>query len=117
MNETLDFIQGLVKRIIGLDPAMLIVVFSIALGYVLKWLPNFPNDKIPYVCLGLPTVLYPMLVWTSFEVKKVTGDVILAFIFACVAWGAHKFVLKRLIDDKLFPSSNDGKEEIQAPHT
>lgn len=112
MNEPTQFIEGLIKRIIALDPAMLVFVFCIALGYILKSLPKFPNERIPYVCMGLPPVFYPLMVWNGFDVRKIASDIALAIIFAALAWGAHKLVLKRLVDAKVFPPD---EPETNAP--
>ncbi len=108
MNDYFDFIEQLIKRILTLDPAMLIFVFCIALGYILKSLPKFPNEKIPYVCMGLPPLVYPLMVWSGWDVKKVTSDVVTAVVFSGLAWAAHRFIFKKLIDSKVFPA--DGPE-------
>lgn len=114
MSDYLDFVEQLVKRVLSLDPAMLIFVFCLALGYGLKSLPKFPNDKIPYVCMGIPPLVYPLMVWSGWEVRKVTSDVVTAVVFSSLAWGAHRFILKKLIDNKVFPAeSPEGAPETK----
>jgi hypothetical protein len=57
-------------------------------------------------------ILYPLMVWNGFDVRKIASDIVLAIIFAALAWGAHKLVLKRLVDAKVFPPD---EPETNAP--
>ncbi len=117
MEDAFKFISGLIQRIVGLDPAMLVFVFCIAVGYVLKSIEGFPNRHIPKVVMGVPPILYPLMVWNGFDVRKIASDIALAIIFAALAWGSHNWMLRKLVDAKLFPPDSPEGDETKPTNT
>lgn len=102
LNEALQFIAELATRILSLDPANLIIVGSVALGYVLRIVRFFPNRHIPSACLVFTLVMYPLISHTPGQpARKYAIDLILAIIFWLAGWMTHRILL-RPIERKIF---------------
>lgn len=108
MKEALDFVQQLIDRIGTLETNKLIALGSLALGYVLRHIPKFPNDRIPpATCLFL-VVAYPVASQVPGQaVSKYVVDVTMAIILWAVTWGFYEWILKPL--EKKFLGGGDGK--------
>jgi hypothetical protein len=107
MNDFFSFLEELVGRILKLDPANLIIVGGIALGYVLRIIKKFPNDYIPLTCFLFTFFLYPLISFVPLQpVRKYAIDGTLAIIFWLSGWIAHRMIL-RPIEKKLFKNGID----------
>lgn len=93
------------------------MLFSIALGYVLKSAEVFPNKRIPLVVVPLTAVMYALM--------QLSEDIIaakphaflylllnfpLGFVYGFLAWIAHAQLLRRFVDPKLF--NDDGSTKF-----
>lgn len=98
----MDYLNDLLKVITGLGPEAKTGAVMIALGYVCRILPKFPNKLIPYVCiLGAP-FLYPVLTNAGRVSPEVKNPIVLmvtnGFLIGTVAWALHDKLLARIED-------------------
>jgi len=99
-----DYLDDLMKSLTTLGPEALTVCVMIALGYVLRLVPKFPNAWIPVACiLGAPCI-YPFLTSpgrVSPDVQHPIVRIILTgFLIGFLAWILHDKVLAH-IEDKV----------------
>ena len=100
----MDFIGDLFSQLTALGPEMLVALIVIVLGYVLRWIPQFPNRLIPIACIVLGAVLYPLLA----PLPKpdaglrhpMTRLALIGVLIGFLAWVGHNKFLKPL-EDKL----------------
>ena len=122
MEEFFKYLDLIVAKLLTLDSPKLVVVMAIALGYILKLIQTFPNRLIPLACCSVTVLFYPLMVWTGWDVRKVTTDVAVAIILFLISWGLHRFILRPLIDKRIFdeqdaddkaPNSNNNDQPKQ----
>lgn len=102
LETWLEQAQDALNKLYGLPHGVLVLIWCIVFGYVLKMLPKkwFPNDGIPIgvilggaiinLVLGSPKIdSLPINVW---RVKLLIVGMIIGF----VAWMIHKTVIKKI---------------------
>lgn len=89
------------------------MLFSIALGYVLKVSEFFPNKRIPIIIVPLTAILFALIELSAdkIAVKPFAGyyvlfNFMLGFIYGALAWLLHAQILRRFVDPKFF--NDDG---------
>ena len=96
----MDYLEDILKVITNLGPEALTVAVMIALGYVLRILPAFPNKLIPYVCIFGAPFIYPFLTNPGRVAPDVQHPivrcVITGFLLGAVAWFSHNKVLAHI---------------------
>ena len=93
------------------------MLFSIALGYVLKMAQFFPNRFIPVAVIPLTALLYAGLQICAdlLDNKPSPGlyflfNFMLGFVYGFVAWVFHAQILKRFLDPRIF--NDDGSTKF-----
>lgn len=104
INQILTFVTDTLGKLYGLPGAVLCLIASIGLGWVLKGFKRFPNDAIPAVVVLSACVLnmvladprsdtLPLRLWVA---KNFT----VGLIIGVVAWQLHHRWLRK-IEDKI----------------
>lgn len=98
----MDYLDDLLKSLLTLGPEMLTCLAMIALGYLLRVVPSFPNKWIPMVCiLGAP-ILYPLLISDGQIAPTVKNPIVLkvliGFLLGVLSWFGHDKVLSKVED-------------------
>lgn len=105
---------------------VIVALFAIALGYILKTAAFFPNNRIPLVVVLFTAVLFPLVQFCA-KLQSLTGGVgdallktsawlsiplnlLIGVIIGFTAWLFHNQILKRWIDPKLF--NDDGSTKF-----
>ena len=90
---------------------ILVGLFAIVLGYLLKTLPKFDNNYIPLVVVLASTIGFMVLSPACPPEIKVriwqARNLIIGFIIGFAAWTFHAQILRRWVDPKIFP--DDGR--------
>jgi hypothetical protein len=91
----------------GAPIGVVVWVFAIVLGYILKIAEFYPNKRIPIAIVGFTSVVFPVLQVCSDAINKtehafarIPFYVITGFIVGGAAWGTHRLVLQH-IEDKI----------------
>ena len=105
----MDTLLKINDQLMNAPAGVLVALFAIALGYILKGADFFPNSRIPLVVVLVCAVVFPALLYSSdHQGSNVLRNIIVGFIIGFVAWTLHARILSRWLDPKLFPSqSND----------
>lgn len=97
-------------QLAGAPSGVLLVLFAIALGYLLKIVSAFPNKFIPLVVVVFCTIGFMVVAPArpaELELRIYLGrNFLIGFIIGFVAWTFHAQILKRWVDPRLF---NDTK--------
>ena len=103
VETTLEQASQILNQLYGLPAGLLIVALCIAVGYVLKLIPRFPNGAIPLVVILVAPVLLPVIAdyqndvpWRVWFVR----NIVVGLIIGVVAWTIHNQVLSKL-EEKL----------------
>lgn len=92
---------------------MLLFFGLIGLGYIWKFIPIFPNKRIPLANLLTAIVIYPFIAKSDLAetysmrspfIGALVRDEIVAICVFTVSWLVHRIILKRWID-KYIPQS------------
>lgn len=100
------------EQLWGAPSGVLVVLFAVALGYLLKTLPGVNNRYIPLTVVAFCTVAF-MLVAPPRAADMVVRiylvrNFLIGFILGFLAWAFHAQILKRWVDPKIFkPSDNN----------
>jgi len=94
---------------IQLKAALLVVVAVVIIGYLLKLIPKWNNDNIPWVVIPSSILLYGILCVppaSSFDtvsdsLRYLVTTAILGALVGLIAWGLHARILKRILDAKI----------------
>jgi hypothetical protein len=102
----LKIFTDVLTQIFASEPEIFLCVALIALGYMLKTIPAFPNRFIPMVNIVVGMIVYPMIVNTKGQASytmryPIVRDIIGGLIIACAAHYVHALVLKRWLDKHL----------------
>lgn len=96
---------------------VLAMLFSIAMGYVLKSLPFINNKIIPAIVVPVTSFAYTSIqfsLWTikddAHPISYIPLNLMLGFIYGAMAWFCHAQILRRWIDPKLF--NDDGSTKF-----
>lgn len=114
MKQLIDALN----QIVNLPAVALAPLFCISLGYMLRFLKTFNNDRIPIACwlaggvvypllAGWPAPANPLMVQIGIPFGAIARNVIIGLILGFVSWLFHNQVLKRIEDSdflaKWFP--------------
>lgn len=112
----IDLVLAALSKLTNSPPPALLFIGLIALGYIFKIVPSFPNNWIPRVNLMVAIVLYPLICKADLEetysmripwVGMIVRDEIVALTIFCASWLMHRVLLKRFVDKFLPNSTND----------
>lgn len=109
MNELLK----LNDELYGAPSGVLLVIFAIALGYLLKTVPMFNPKLIPLVVVAICTVGFMLIAPArpadmAFRIY-IGRNFIIGFVIGFAAWTFHAQILKRWIDPKIFAENNNNE--------
>lgn len=85
----------------GAPSGVLLALFAIALGYILKTIPAFNNKYIPLVVVAVCTFGFMLIAPEPGEIKWriwIVRNFIIGFIIGFVAWTFHAQILRRWVD-------------------
>lgn len=108
----------MIGRLLSLDPANLVVVGTIAFGYLLHFnFEKFPKKYIRLATAAFTLILYPLLAWKKDQpFSKLVEDVVVAMVLWVVALGVHKFILlplrEKFLKGKTEPDKGDETDTI-----
>lgn len=122
-----DLVLAALSKLTNSPPPALLFIGLIALGYVFKVVPSFPNNWIPRVNLITAMILYPLICRPDLNetysmrwpwVGALVRDEIVAMIIFCASWLAHRAILKKFLD-KFIPNSmnENGDTKFFRPDT
>lgn len=119
MNIDLDFFTALLAKVFSSQPPVFLGIFLIALGYGLKSMASVPNRYIPRVNYLVGVVVFPLIAKPDPaslpqqfpQVAEVIRNGMGGVIIATVAWLAHAFILKRIID-RFMPQNGEGETKF-----
>ena len=95
-------------QLLNAPAGVLVILFAIALGYILKISAFFPNNRIPLAVVLACAVVFPVLLFAVDKAEaNIPRNIILGFILGFIAWTFHAQILKRWIDPKFFDENND----------
>jgi hypothetical protein len=98
----MDFLSDLFSQLTALGPEMLVALIVIVLGYVLRWIPQFPNRLIPIACIFLGGILYPLLGPVPKPDAAIRHPmirlVLVGILIGFISWVSHNKFLKPLED-------------------
>jgi hypothetical protein len=113
-------------QLMNAPAGVIVALFSIALGYVLKISAFFPNNFIPLVIVLFTASVFPVLEFCDISATLTGGvgdrliresamlripiNVLIGFIIGFVAWTFHAQILKRFVDPKFF--NDDGSTKF-----
>lgn len=109
-----DLVLSAINRLATSTPPVLLFFGLLALGYVCKIIPPFPNKRIPMVNLIAAMILYPIISQSHLEdtygyrfpwVGALVRDEIVALCVFALAWAFHAVALKRI--EQLFFKKED----------
>lgn len=110
----MDAIIKLNSDLAGLPSGVLVMLFAVALGYLLKSLAIFPNRYIPLVVIGFCTLGFMVIAPArpaDMAARIYHGrNFLIGFILGFAAWTFHAQILKRWVDPKIF---NDNQTQIK----
>ncbi len=100
-----------------LPAGVVVALFAIALGYVLKSSEFFPNNRIPLVIVCVTSVVFPIVQLCEDRMNHVEEflwhaplNVLLGVVIGFLAWTFHAQILRRFVDPKLF--NDDGSTKF-----
>lgn len=109
--ETLKTAIEWIAKLESLPAGLLTIIACIALGYILKLVPEVPNKRIPLVNFIFGSLLYmflapypainPLIVSDHVPVTARLRAFVVGLILSAVAWIIHAQVLKRVEDSDL----------------
>lgn len=109
--DTLKTALDWITKLETLPAGLLTLVVCIALGYVLKFVPEFPNSRIPVVNLVFGALFYmftapytaanPLIVQEHVPVAARLRALGIGLVLGAVAWLIHNKVLKLIEDSDL----------------
>jgi len=117
MTNSVSIFQWASDKVNQLDGApvwLLVVIFSLCVGYTLKWIKRFPNNLIPLpVVLGaalansilMSAVRPPGVAFLAWATRQFIVGLVLGF----VTWLLHHYVIKRI--EARFPFVKDAISE------
>lgn len=118
-------IETLVKfneRLMSLPAGVVVMLFAISLGYVLKSAQFFPNNKIPAVVVMFTAIWFPIVQFCSDQIANVAKaiwhvplNMMLGFILGAFAWLIHAQLLKRFLDPKMFNAAGTQRDSSAPP--
>lgn len=116
MNDALQFLQEFIDRVLKLEPAKLLPLGSIAIGYALRNFSGFPNRWIPQACFLFLVCAYPAVSFQSGQnLAKYVIDFTIATILWVAAWIAYEKVLKPMEARFLGGDGNGDKKDKDGP--
>jgi len=109
MNELIE----LNAKLLDLPAGVLVALFSITIGYVLKSAQFFPNNRIPVVVVVIASIMFPILQFCAYAAKGdydlwlwVPKNFVVGAIIGFIAWAFHAQILKRFVDPHFFKDDN-----------
>lgn len=100
----MEYFNDILTQVTNLGPEALVGIMVIAIGYVLRPIKAVPNKAIPFACLVLGAVIYPLIakpVPVSADLRHpLVRQVLEGLLIGLLAWLCHNLILKRL-EDKL----------------
>ena len=107
MNEAIKWLVDLNNQLYGAPSGVLVAIFAVALGYMLKSLPKFNNSYIPAVVVCVCTLAFMLIAPARLPDSSLRvwlfRNFIIGFVIGFAAWQFHNQVLRRFIDPKLWP--------------
>ncbi len=93
LNETLNYV-------LGLKDQGLVFVVCIALGYVLKITPVFPNTYIPHAVILFGAGLNPCIVGRGSVSPDINNPlavlIVQGFVLGVIAFAAHHLIISKI---------------------
>lgn len=109
---------------------VVVAIYAIVLGYVLKSAEFFPNKRIPVVVVLFTSGWFPIVQFCADQVAgvpkagwRIPLNLMLGFVLGGIAWFFHAQILKRWVDPALFkadalrPNSNPSANPSAATPT
>lgn len=110
------------QQLMNAPVGVIVALFAIALGYVLKSAAFFNNKFIPLVIVSFTAVMFPLVQfcveWSGGNSKagySVPMNVMLGFVIGFLAWLFHAQILKRWVDPRFFPEDKQPPEPPKQP--
>ena len=107
MNDTLIKWNA---ELMGAPSGVLVAIFAIAIGYILKTIPKFNNRFIPVVVVTFCTVAFMLVAPAAPDMALriwLVRNFMLGVIIGFLAWTFHAQLLRRFVDPKIFKDPCD----------
>jgi MFS superfamily sulfate permease-like transporter len=99
----LQHVSEVATTIFNLAPAPFTVVITLVLCYIPRIWPKFPNDKIPWVCIIVGTLIFsglndrnPSMELIKYWIRTISAG----FVFSLATWLLHNQIISKF-EDKL----------------
>lgn len=109
--ETLKTALNWIVQLETAPAGLLTFIVCIALGYILKFVPEFPNQRIPLLNLIFGSVFYmllapytpanPLIVDSGIPISARVRAFGIGLVLSAAAWLVHAQILKRIEDSDL----------------
>ena len=105
----MDYLIQLNSDLMNAPIGVIVALFSIALGYVLKMAAFFPNNRIPFVIVPFAMMSFPVVQLCADLMAKsphpwlhIPVNILIGGIIGFLAWTFHAQILKRWVDPHFF---------------
>jgi hypothetical protein len=105
--------------LMGAPSGVLVAIFAITLGYVLKTIPRFDNRYIPIVVVSFCTCTF-MLVAPTCDINTplriwLARNFMIGLVIGGAAWLFHAQFLRRFVDPRFFQVDDTKPKDPPSP--
>jgi hypothetical protein len=98
----MNYLEDAIKFLVEAPTPLLVVIGCIVIGYILRFVPAFPNNGIPLVVIIMGAMLYALMAPPPDALLTHRGwllrNILVGLALGCLAWLVHNQALSRLED-------------------
>lgn len=105
----MNYLIQLNSELMNAPAGIIVAMFAISVGYVLKSAAFFPNNRIPLVIVCFTAIVFPvvqvcadLMEPTAHPWLHIPLNVLIGVIVGFLAWLFHAQILKRWVDPHFF---------------
>ena len=105
----MNYLIELNSQLMNLPAGIIVALFAISIGYILKLAAFFPNNRIPFVIVIFTMVAFPivqlcadLMANVPHSLLHIPLNVLIGVIIGFLAWTFHAQILKRYVDPHFF---------------
>ena len=98
---------------------VVVILFAISIGYVLKVAAFFPNNRIPFVVVVFTSIVFPivelcadLMGYEKHPWLHIPINILIGVILGFVAWTFHAQILRKWVDPYFFVKPQTGSDAI-----
>ncbi|MDE2104821.1 MAG: hypothetical protein KGL39_46725 [Patescibacteria group bacterium] len=115
----MNYLIKLNGELMNAPAGVVVILFAIAVGYVLKMANFFPNKFIPLVIVCLTAFIFPTVQLCADLAGKVASpwlhlpiNALIGVILGFAAWMFHARILKRWVDPRFLTQDENGNTKF-----